>query len=278
MSLLDMDDFADEVLTDEAFDDETFAGADALRQALRADYADASDEEVEGALASMLDSMSPAESFNFASALNQIGKSSGKLLSDPTFGAIARTALPIAGGALGTVIGGPVGTALGTQLGSIAAGALPTGQRPPPRGPVRPGAVPQVAVPMPPSGFALAPTPAAAGAVASPVASGSAAAAQGLVLTQQPQVLQSLLATALGQHGRQQVGGIPNAQLLGMLSQIFGQAAADADELIYLGGRGEDGEEVLDESAIGAGRSLYASLVDADNLEFAEAFEDEEHW
>ena len=246
----------------------------------------------------VLDSMSPAESFNFATAINQIGKSAGSVLSDPTFGAIARTALPIAGGALGTVIGGPVGTALGTQIGSIAAGALPA--RAAPRQPLTPIPAPGVAAPTAAAPTAAAPTAAApngssqtvpsptgaapapgttvssSASATSPVANGSAAAAQGLVLTQQPQVLQSLLATALGQYGRQQTGGIPNAQLLGMLSQIFGQAAADADELMYLGRGGEDEEAVLDESVSGSGRSLYTSLIDADNLELTEAMENEE--
>ena len=74
--------------------------------------------------------------------LSQIGRSAGQALSDPTVSAIARTALPIAGGALGTVIGGPVGTALGTQLGTLAAGALPPQQVPRPPAAPRPGVIP----------------------------------------------------------------------------------------------------------------------------------------
>jgi hypothetical protein len=262
MTLLDL--YGDDYL-DDVEDLEPFRLSDGLRQALREDYGAASDEEMEDALESMLESLSPAESFNFASAINQIGRSAGQVLSDPTFGAVARTALPVAGGALGTVIGGPVGTALGSQLGNLAAGALPTrvAARPsspmaaPPRPPSAPTAVPTAIVP------AVAPV--------SPVAGGSAAAAQGLVLTQQPQVLQSLLSTALGQHGRQQVAGIPNAQLLAMLSQIFGQAAADADELMYIGYEGEVEEEGWGASSSGVDRSLYTGLIDADNLELAEA-------
>src|SRR5215467_3412974 len=100
--------------------------ADVFRSALRAEYADASDAEMGEALENVLDSMSAAEAFNFGSALSQISKSASKLMSDPTFAQIVKTAAPIAGGALGTVIGGPVGTALGTQLGSLAAQALPT--------------------------------------------------------------------------------------------------------------------------------------------------------
>jgi hypothetical protein len=105
--------------------------------------------------------------------------------------------------------------------------------------------------------------------LASPAA-GSAAAAQGLVLTQQPDVLRSLLATALGQHGRQTVSGVPVAQVLGLLSQVFGKAAADADELMYLGRQPESAESVLDDSD-DAADYLYADLLGADNLELTEA-------
>src|SRR5690242_10949789 len=172
--------------------------ADVLRSAMRAEYAGASDQEMSDALESVLESMSPAEAFNFGSALSQIGKSASRLVSDPTFVRIAQTAAPIAGGALGTVIGGPVGAALRSQLGNLAAGAL--APRPAPAAaaavPVVPPAVPSPA-PAPPvasapvSGIpatppaALPPPPSPAAAVAG----GSAAAAQGLVLTQQPDVL-----------------------------------------------------------------------------------------
>ncbi len=254
---------------------------DALRSALNENYAEASDEEIGDALANVLDSMSAAEAFNFGSALNRIGKGASQLVSDPTFAAIAQTALPIVGSAAGTMIGGPVGTAVGGKLGSLAASALPT----------RPAAAPAPA-PVAPAPVAAAPAPAAAGAPvpsapvvtapgapaspagpASPGASGSTAAAQGLVLTQQPDVLRSLLATALGEHGRQTVSGVPVPQVLGMLSQVFGEAAADADELMYLGQRPDAAESALEEAPAEATGSLYADLLGADNLELAEAAE-----
>jgi hypothetical protein len=106
---------------------------------------------------------------------------------------------------------------------------------------------------------------------ASPVAAGSAAAAQGLVLTQQPEVLRSLLATALGQHGRQTVSGIPVAEVLGMLSQVFGQAAADADELMYLDQQPGGMESGAPDFWDGSADALYADLLGADNQELAEA-------
>jgi hypothetical protein len=107
---------------------------------------------------------------------------------------------------------------------------------------------------------------------------GSSAAAQAAVLSQNPQVIQGLIAAALGQHGRRQVGGIPVAQLLGMLSQVYGQAAADADELLYLNGMGEDGETVEDALLFDSDQALYTALVDADNIELAEAFGQEGLW
>jgi len=256
---------------------------------LHEEYADASDEEMSDALANMLDSISPAEAVSFASALNQIGKGASQLISDPAFAAVAQVALPVLGGAAGTMIGGPVGAALGGKLGSLAASALPT--RP---APAQATARPVAAVPAPtaavasPAGImapaavvAAAPAPSAPAIIppgipppvpgsASPVASGSAAAAQGLVLTQQPDVLRSLLATALGQHGTQTVSGVPVAQVLGLLSQVFGKAAADADELMYLDQQSDAAESVLDATGDSAGW-LYADLIGADNLELAEA-------
>ena len=254
---------------------------DVLRSALHEDYADASDEEVDQALSNILSSMSPAESINFASALNQIARSSANLASDPTFGAIARTALPIAGGAVGTYFGGPMGTALGSQLGASAARALPTrsagGQppRPGPAGVAVPPVTPPVMAPWPDPVSMAAP----ASVVPVPAASaGSSAATQAAVLSQNPQALQGLLAAALGQHGRREVGGVPVAQLLGMLSQVYGQAAADADELLYLDRLGDDEESAEDVPMFESDQALYTALVDADNIELAEAFEHEGLW
>jgi hypothetical protein len=255
--------------------------ADVLRSTLHEGYASASDDEMEDALANVLDSLSPAEAFNFGSALNQIGKSASRVVSDPTFVSVARTALPVLGGATGTLIGGPVGTALGGKLGSLAASALPARPTPAPvtaqptvaaSSPGIRASAPQpvVAAPAPSAAAAAPPGVAPRPGLASPAAGGSAAAAQGLVLTQQPDVLRSLLATALGQHGRQAVSGVPVAQVLGLLSQVFGKAAADADELMYLGQQPDSAESVLD-AADDSADLLYADLLGADNLELSEA-------
>jgi hypothetical protein len=262
-----------------------------LRSALHEDFAEASEDELDEALANVLDSMSAAEGFNFASALSRIGKGAGAVLSDPAFAAIARTALPVLGGAAGTMIGGPVGTALGSQLGNLAASALPTRPAPAPAPPAPavpapppPAVSPAPAAPPPPpppaSAVPAAPPapataqepPAAAPAPVPAAAGGSAAAAQGLVLTQQPDVLRGLLATAMGQYGRPTVSGVPVAQVLGLLSQVFGQAAADADELMYHrsppGAAPAYAPESADEETAD---TLYADLLGADNLELAEA-------
>jgi len=255
--------------------------ADAFRFTLHEGYADASDEEMEDALANVLDSLSPAESFNFASALDRIGKASGQLISNPAVASVARTALPMLGGAAGTLIGGPAGTALGGQLGSFAASALParsavvpataqpiTAVAPP--GTPAPAAQPAAAAPA--QGAAAIPSPGlpAQPGLAPSATGGSAAAAQGLILTQQPDVLRSLLATALGDHGRQTISGIPVAQVLGMLSQVFGKAAADADELMYRA-QGPDAAESILGAPADPADLLYADLLGADNLELAEA-------
>jgi hypothetical protein len=235
--------------------------SDAFRSALREEYADASDAEVSDALENVLDSMSAAEGFNFGAALSGIARSASKVVSDPTFAQIVRTAAPIAGGALGTAFGGPLGGALGSQLGNLAALALPA-----PAAPPVPAAPP---APRIPQAFAL-PRPGPL-APPSPVAGGSAAAAQGLVLTQQPELLKSLLSVALGQQGRSQVSGIPVAQILRMFGEVIEQAAADADELMYLDRQPDAAESAVEAARPGSDRSLYADLLGADNLEFAEA-------
>jgi hypothetical protein len=287
------DDLAEADGWSEDLEAEDFGGA--LRSALSEQYADASDEEMGDAVVSVLGSMSPAEGFNFASALNRIGKSASQLVSDPTFASIAGTALPILGGAAGTLVGGPAGTAVGTSLGRAAASALPARAAPPgvparrPTPPTRPVGAPSAPgtpvagpspAPAPPIAATSTPgTPAlTASAPPSPgpapaVAGGSAAAAQGLVLTQQPDVLRSLLAAALGEHGRKEVSGVPVAHMLELVSDVFRRAASDADELMYLEHRGDDVESVPGGAPAASLRSLYADLLGADNFELAEAAE-----
>lgn len=255
-----------------------------LRSAMRPDYGDASTADLADALDNVLGEMSAAEAFNFAQALNGMGRGVTQALADPTVGGIVRAALPIAGGAAGTVIGGPVGTAIGSSLGTAAARALPGGPAAT-RAAVAPSGVPQLrpsGVPVPATSRLTAPPPVpgpqAQVAPAAPVAGGSAAAAQGLVLTQQPDVLKALLSLALGQHGARTVNGVPVAAIAGMLGSVFGQAAADADELRFMDAQAgdQDDEELEGELVPGLepwpDRRLYRTLVDADNDELAETW------
>jgi hypothetical protein len=236
-----------------------------LREVMHDNYAGADDEAYDDALEAVFDGMSTAEAFSFAKALRQIQSGAGRVLANPLVGQIASTALPVGAGALGTLIGGPAGTAIGSRLGTLAAGALAPAGQPPKAAAGQPlsapgGQPPSAPGGQPPSGTAPAPQ----------VAGGSAAAAQAAVLTQQPDVLKALVALAMGQHGARQVGGMPVASVMNMLSSVFGQAAADADELAYLDGDGIDGgdaEQAYAEPAIGTGRSLYTALMDVENEE-----------
>lgn len=270
-----LDTFADADLADEEddfkLDDEGEWGdagglGEALRTGLSSDYDDALPEDLDAVVEEILGTMSPAESFNFAKALGQIQRGAIRALSDPFVARIARTALPLASGAAGTLIGGPAGTAVGSALGNAALRALPAGR--PPTG-SRPPA-PALA-----RAAASAPT-----AQVGPVSSGSTAAAQGLVLTQKPEVLESLLALAFGAQGRQSINGVPVGAVMNMLSSIFGRAAADAEEL-YNGWRlpeeGDDYPEGIATVSTDRLQALYGDLIDTENERLAqEAWRDDD--
>jgi hypothetical protein len=283
---------------------------DALRSAMREEYADASDEAMYDALEAVLGSMSPAEAFNFSRALNQAAQGATKLVKDPTFIQVASTAAPIVGG----LIGGPVGAG----LGALASNALLSGAAPPPSSPrpasppptspsppapppaalsplspAPPPAVPAAAPPAPlPVAAAQPPVTATATAPGIPLGSapelpppalgsanslagGSTAAAKALVLTQQSDVLLSLVATALGRHGCRRVSGVPVAHVLALIGQVLWEAAADADQMMYTEQQADSSEGASGEVAGGSYRSLYADLIGADNIELFEAAERE---
>src|SRR6476646_2771156 len=105
----DMDFDEDEGWFDDDSDVDVEDRGGVLADALSDDYADAEAEAFDDALAEVLDSMSAAEAFSFAKALKQIERTAGKVVSDPVFKQVAGTALPIAGGALGTLVGGGAG-------------------------------------------------------------------------------------------------------------------------------------------------------------------------
>src|SRR5262245_60812694 len=98
---------------------------DALRSALHENYAQAPSDEVEDTLFNILETLEPAEAFNFTKALSQIGRGASKALQNPVAAQIANAGLPVVGGALGGVLGGPVGAAVGSSLGKSAAASLP---------------------------------------------------------------------------------------------------------------------------------------------------------
>jgi hypothetical protein len=238
-------------------DEDVLELGEVLREALREDYTDAPPEEMEDTLSNVFELMTPAESFNFTKALRQVETGAAQALADPAVGQFATAALPLAGAAVGTAYGGPAGTAIGSGLGGAAAKAL-SGAKPAP--PTRPGAPAMPSLPT------------------SPVAAGSSAAAKGLILTQQPDVLKSLLALSLGEHGRKSVGGVPVGAVMNLLSTIFGQAAADADELLYADEATnryllESQGQYQPDPAAPADRAdaLYAALLDAENEDLTEA-------
>ena len=249
---LDGDDFTDDD-DDELLDPYALRLSCVLRDAMRPEFAQSSPEEMVGALHGAIDSMSHAESFNFAKALGQIERGANQALSNPVVGQIARTALPVAVGAAGTLIGGPVGTAIGTSLGTAVAKSLP-------QAPTRARPVP-------------APQPAAV----DPRVAGSVAATQGLVLTQQPDVLKALLALALGERGASSVNGVPVGAVMNMLSSVFNKAAEDADEFFHVTGASDgfvnDVEEDGWAEPADRGQSLYTKLIAAENLELQEAMD-----
>jgi hypothetical protein len=193
----------------------------------------------------VLDQLSPAEGLSFSRALS----GARALLANPTVVGAVKSGLPIAAGALGTVVGGPPGTLLAGKLGSTVAKALPG-----------------------PAGV----RPAAAAAVAAPasVAAGSSAATQAIYALEHPLVKQTLGSLSMGTAGQPTVGSVNVTDVAKMLNAIFNQVAADADELSYSRGA-EDAENLgyVEDSLDAPGRALYETLVDLDNAELAGEWE-----
>jgi hypothetical protein len=232
--LLDEEDEDEDLIDDAEYADDIGDLSEALRGVLHEDYAGAAPEDLDEALYNMLEPLSPAESFNLTKALSQIEKGATQALGSP----VAQQGLPILGSAVGTYFGGPAGTAIGGGLGTAAAKALTTNKKP----------------------------------AAAPKAGGSIPAAQGLLLTQSSQVLPHLVAAALGAQGRQSINGVPVGAVLSMLSTLFGQAAADADELMYAS-NGFDGEAELrmdPASPADRAQALYTAFIDAENEDLAD--------
>lgn len=269
------DEFEDDLDEDylDEFDDGLRDLDGPFRDALSDRYSDIGGEELADTMSSVFASLTPAESFNVAKALAQVGKGATQVFEDPTVRQIAVAALPVAGGAIGTGIGGPVGTAVGASLGTAAGKAMTPAPSPTPA--PMPSARPTVAITPPPAApkpaTATPSLPAAAGPKPA-AAQGSAAATKALVCSQQPDVLKALLALALGEHGRSEVNGVPVGAVMNMLSAMYAKAAEDADELLYASEVAStdmlDAEALLNADAAAPSEradALYAALIDGEN-------------
>jgi hypothetical protein len=82
-----------------------------------------------------------------------------------------------------------------------------------------------------------------------------------LIGAQQPEFLKALLAAAMGSHGQTAVNGLPVASLLAGFSKLLGEAAADADAVMYHAG------ETSEDVPFDDGPSLYTTLMDAADCE-----------
>jgi len=221
-----------------------------LWDALDDRYAAADPADVAEALDTALDAMSPAEAFSFTNALRQIERTAGQVVANPMARQVAGAALPLAG----TAVGGPIGGVLGSLVAQHLAG--PTQ----PTGSVTPPLPAGSSTPPAPAGTSTPPALVGTSTPATP-SGGSLAATQALIGAQQPEFLKALLAAAMGSHGQTAVNGLPVASLLAGFSKLLGEAAADADAVMYHAG------ETSEDVPFDDGPSLYTTLMDAADCE-----------
>ena len=230
-----------------------------LWDALDDRYAAADPADVAEALDTALDAMSPAEAFSFTNALRQIERTAGQVVANPMARQVAGAALPLAG----TAVGGPIGGVLGSLVAQHLAGPTqPTGSVTPPlpAGSSTPPAPAGTSTPPAPAGTSTPPALVGTSTPATP-SGGSLAATQALIGAQQPEFLKALLAAAMGSHGQTAVNGLPVASLLAGFSKLLGEAAADADAVMYHAG------ETSEDVPFDDGPSLYTTLMDAADCE-----------
>ena len=239
-----------------------------LWDALDDRYAAADPADVAEALDTALDAMSPAEAFSFTNALRQIERTAGQVVANPMARQVAGAALPLAG----TAVGGPIGGVLGSLVAQHLAGPTqPTGSvtptvpassstPPAPAGSSTPPAPVGSSTPPAPAGTSTPPALVGSSTPATP-SGGSLAATQALIGAQQPEFLKALLAAAMGSHGQTAVNGLPVASLLAGFSKLLGEAAADADAVMYHAG------ETSEDVPFDDGPSLYTTLMDAADCE-----------
>jgi hypothetical protein len=162
-----------------------------------------------------------AEGLNdFLGAMSQVGTQVGQRLPSITQGAVQGASMGAAAGPYGALLG-----ALGGAVaGGLTAPARPAAPHPAPQ--PSPVAQPAAQAPAP-----AAPAPAAPTAAAG----GSPAAAQLLALLAQPQVMQALIAMALGGAGARTVpvagADVPVAAVPSALSVLANQAASEYAEV-----------------------------------------------
>jgi hypothetical protein len=198
---------------------------EALRDVVHPELAKLPPEQLEAAL--RLHGVDAEGLNDFLGAMSQVGTQVGQRLPSIGQGALQ-------GASMGAVAG-PYGALLGA-LGGAVAGGLTAPPRPtaPQPAPVAQPAVQAPPAPAPAPAAPAAPAPAAP-TVPTAAAGGSAAAAQLLGLLAEPQVMQALIAMALGGAGARTVpvagANVPVAAVPGALSVLASQAAAEYAEV-----------------------------------------------
>ena len=125
----DEDKFEEELDIEALEYEETMEMVEGLREVLSEEYKDLDNEEMQEMLYDILESMSPAEAFNFGNILKTVAKGAGSILSNPSTSKTLKTILPVAGQIAGTAFGGPVGAMIGQGIGGFAAQAIPGGKK-----------------------------------------------------------------------------------------------------------------------------------------------------
>ena len=224
---------------------------DGVRMLLGPEGESLTDPEVDQILERITDSMEPAQAAEF---LSGVGRALQGAL--PALGQVAKVALPIVGGAIGSVVAPGIGTALGGALGGVAGNLVgkATTQRP---------SLQRARMPAPArSSFAMprpqampfpqnmgAPGMQMAGATAAPM---SSASQQLLGLLNNPQLLGGLANAALGGAGAMPAGGASLAPLLNSLASLAGEAAAEVAGESVAESEYADGTSALAHRLIGA--------------------------
>lgn len=204
--------------TTEFYEDDWDEGSayESTREALSDVFAEASDAEIEAVLIEA--GIDPAQMEGFFSSLkkgfSKIGKAALK---------IAPKALPVIGGAVGTIFGGPVGTALGGKLGSLAGRAIGAAGRPRRGRRVRRRVIRR-------------------GSPALPQVTANPAASNLLRTILRPDVINALLAMTMGQAGRKNVvvgkQSVPVGAITNLIGMLAREATAEHHQAV---GGGEEG-------------------------------------